>query len=253
MKFGAVAGDFTLWSPFLETGAHLGAFAHDGRVVSSRMPAPSGFVAVGDLSCPGVDVDAFKAKCRAPLNPEGYNRWLLWRTTRDEPSALDVERSTYAVLSKWFELVEGPTGVSLPGYGTGKVDNVRLRIVPWDWSVPWRTVARREDCTPLPTVAGNGAIGVLIEFAYRGSSHNMPWPVHKAQIVGPWCPVQADWILARVYEPSADRPPAERTAREELADGVRRAADALLPSPVGLAVAAFAVLGIWTIGRALRG
>ena len=86
----------------------------------------------------------------------------------------------------------------------------------------------------------------------RGTGPDMPWPVHKAQMLGPWCPVQADWILARVYEPPADQAPRERTAREELAEGVRRAADALLPSPVALGVGALAVLGIWTIGRLLR-
>ncbi len=249
----AVADDFELWSPFLQSGARQGAFARAGRIATARMPMTSGFVAVGDLSCPGVDVDAFKQKCRAPLNPEGWNRWLLWRTTRDEPSALDVERSTYAVLGKWFELVEGRGGVRVPGNGTGKVDNVKIRVVPWDWSAPWRVVARREDCTPLPTVAGNGAIGVVVEFVYRGQTRDMPWPVHKAQIIGPWCRVQADWILARAYEPPADQAPAERSARDELAEGVRRAAGALLPSPVALAIAAFAVLGVWTIGRAFRG
>ncbi len=252
MTLAAVADDFAFWSPFLESGARHGTFVRQGRIATARLPQTSEFVAVGDLSCPGVDVDAFKQKCRAPLNPEGWNRWLLWRTTRDEPSALDVERSTYAVLAKWFELVEGPDGVSMPGNGSGKVDNVKIRVVPWDWSAPWRVVARREDCTPLPTISGNGAIGVVVEFVYRGQTRDMPWPVHKAQIIGPWCPVQADWILARAYEPPADAAPAERTAREELAEGMRRAANALLPSPVSMAFAALAVLGVWTIGRAFR-
>ena len=113
-------------------------------------------------------------------------------------------------------------------------------------------MARREGCTPLPTVSGNGAIGVLIEFVFRGTGRDMPWPVHKAQIIGPWCPVQADWVLARVYEPPSEHAPAERSAREELTEGVKRAANVLLPSPVGLGVAALAVLGVWTIGRAFR-
>jgi hypothetical protein len=217
----------------------------------SRFPGASRF-SVGDLGCTGVDVDAFKRTCRAPLNPGGWNRWLLWRTTRDEASALDVERSTYAVFGKWFELVEGPDKVSLPGNGTGKVDNLKIRIVPWDWSAPWRPVARREDCTPLPTIAGIGAIGVMVEFVFRGTSRHMPWPVHKAQIIGPWCPINADWILARAYEPPADAAPAERTAREELAEGVGKVASALLPSPVSFAIAALAVLGVWTIGHAFR-
>ena len=208
--------------------------------------------AVGDIGCTGVDVEAFKRMCRAPMHPEGWNRWLLWRTTRDEPSALDIERSTYAVLGKWFELVENADGMSMPGRGTGKVDNVKIRVVPWEFMAPWRVVARREDCTPLPTVSGNGAIGVLIEFVFRGQSRDMPWPVHKAQMLGPWCPVQADWLLARVYEPPSEHAPPERSAREELTEGVKRAANVLLPSPIGLGVAALAVLGVWTIGRAFR-
>lgn len=249
MMSAAVADDFGFFDPLSRP---LSAFARAGRIASARFPKTSNFVAVGDIGCSGVDVEAFKKSCRAPLRAEGWNRWLLWRTTRDEPSALDIERSTYAAFSKWFELVESAAGVSLPGNGTGKVDNLKIRVVPWDWSAPWRTIARREDCTPLPTVSGSGAIGVVVEFVYRGSGTDMPWPVHKAQMIGPWCPVQADWILARVFEPSAEKAPPERSAREELAEGVRRAASALLPSPVALGVGALAVLGIWTVGRLLR-
>ena len=248
----AAAMDFGWESAFARSGPRRSAFSRVGRIATARLPKTSGFVAVGDVGCVGVDVDAFKSKCRAPIHSEGWNRWLLFRTTRDEPSALDIERSTYAVLGKWFELVENAEGISLPGNGTGKVDNVKIRVVPWDWGAPWRTVARREDCSPVPTVAGTGAIGVLVEFVYRGTARDVPWPVHKAQMLGPYCPVQADWILASVYEPPSDPAPLERSAREELAEGVRRAASALLPSPVGVGVAALAVLGVWTIGRAFR-
>lgn len=224
-------------------------------IAAAHFPPPEwGFTAIGDLGCPGVDIDDFKRRCRAPLHAEGWNRWLLWRTTRDEPSAADVEKTAFAVLRKWFEIVEGPTGFSDPfGRGVGKVDNVRVRLVPTDYVSDDRIIARREQCDPLPLVAGPGAMGVLMDFVYRGTSRDMPWPVHKAQVINPWCPINADWILGRVLEPPNQAVPAEKSAREELAEGVERAASALLPSPVTLVVVAGVAIGVIVMGKLLRG
>jgi hypothetical protein len=214
---------------------------------------------VGDLGCWGVDVDAFKASCRVPLYPEQWNRWFLWRTARDNASAADVERSTFAVMRKWFEMVEGPSGLSSPGMSDiwtpsrGKVDNMRISLVPWDWSADWgRVTARAEDCTPTPTPAPGGRLGVAVEFVYRGQPTSMPWPVHSPAIIGRYCPTEADWMLVRAYAPPSSPTPPEKTAAEEAGAALRKAGAALLPNPIGLVVVALAGLGVVAISKALR-
>ena len=210
---------------------------------------------VGDLGCPGIDVEAFKARCRVPIYPEQWNRWFLWRTDRDNPSPLDIDRSAVAVLGKWFELVEQPSGLSWPGKGTGKVDNVSVRVVPWDWGGEWgKVVARREQCGPVPMLkAGSGAIGVTLEFVYRGTNTSMPWPLHQVAVLGSYCPIGADWLLVRAYAPPAAPVPKEKGAMEEAGEAVRKVARSILPNPIGIVVFALAGLGVVAISNAIRG
>ena len=208
---------------------------------------------IGDLGCPGVDVDAFRASCRVPLYPERWNRWLLWRTARDNPSVLDVERSTFAVMRKWFELVEQPSGFSWPGKGEGKIDNLILRMVPYDWTGGWGpSIARREQCSPVPMMRpGTGMpLGIAVEFVFRGMATNMAWPVHRPAVIGSYCPIGADWMLARAYAAPATEAPQERTTADEMAEAARKVGRAILPSPISVVM--FAALGLGVVLAAKR-
>ncbi len=44
---------------------------------------------VGDVGCQGVDVDDWRKRNRVPLFPGKVNRWVLIRTTRDDPTPDD--------------------------------------------------------------------------------------------------------------------------------------------------------------------
>lgn len=208
---------------------------------------------VGDLGCPGVDVEAFKKSCRVPVYGDKWNRWLLWRTDRDNPSGIDIERTTFAAMRKWFELVEQPSGMSWPGKGSGYVDNLKVRIVAWDWQSDWgRVVARRESCTPMPMLGPGGAIGVAVEFVYRGTATSMPWPLHQQAVIGSYCPTGNDWMLARAYAPPVAPVPEEKGALDEAGAGIHKAVRAIMPSPMGLIILTLAGLGVVLVSKTLR-
>jgi hypothetical protein len=48
---------------------------------------------IGDLGCPGVDVDEWRKRNRVPLFPGKVNRWVLVRTTRDNPTPEDLKNT----------------------------------------------------------------------------------------------------------------------------------------------------------------
>ena len=57
---------------------------------------------VGGIECPGFDVEAFKAACRAPVYPGLINRWILVRTDADNASLVEVKDNAKAQLKHWF-------------------------------------------------------------------------------------------------------------------------------------------------------
>lgn len=207
---------------------------------------------VGDLFCGDVDIDAWKAKNRAPLYPEGWNRWVLLRTTEDNPSLLDLERTTRAVLAKWFELVDFTPGSN---WGGGKIDNITIEPLEGGWQTPPknRVVKHRDDLDPLPMLRPGGSTAIAVEFVYRGAARDMPWPVHKAQMVNPWCPVDADWMLWQVEAPKIADVPKEETATDVVQRHAKAALNAITPNPIGLVVFGLATLGVIVISRTVRG
>ena len=57
----------------------------------------------GDLGCPNLDVDKWRAENRVPLFPGKVNRWILVRTLRDNPTPDDLKSTLAATFMKWFE------------------------------------------------------------------------------------------------------------------------------------------------------
>ena len=130
---------------------------------------------------------------------------------------------------------------------------------PWsadtaaDWPSAWgRTVARREQCNPIPLLKPGGVLGVAVEFVYRGQQTSLPWPVHTAAVIGRYCTVGADGMLSRAYAPPATVVPKEKTALDEAGTAISNVARALLPNPVGLIVFALAGLGVVLASKAIR-
>lgn len=164
----------------------------------------------GDLLCPGVDVDKFKQECQAPIFPNQWNHWRLYRTTRDNPSDQEVIDTALAFLGK----------ITTP-MDMGKIRHEDMVVIK-DNAVhenPWKThiIMNRVECSQTIQLAHsdfNPAYRtVYVRFVYRGSRDKIPWPVRKVSTVGlgSWCPLNADWILDSVFAPSAVNVPPEST------------------------------------------
>lgn len=162
--------------------------------------------AAGSLLCPGIDPDEWAKKCQAPVYPDKWNVWRLYRTTRDNPTAKELERTADALLMQITKHV-----------GSGKIPHTMFSIgeTPPSWAEGRSVLARREDCSPVPTLAASDAdppyAVIWVRFVFRGSHSSMPWPVRKVSWIGfaSACPVEADWILDRVYEPDTIDVPKE--------------------------------------------
>ncbi len=246
----------------------LPLFPLGSRGLSSTEGAPH----IGDLNCPAIDIDTFQAICRAPLFPGHVNRWVLVRTLSDEPDDETLRRSVAAVFAQWFKsssewgwLIDA--AVEYKGTtSAGHADLIRIVRTSRE-SISWTpTVARRDDLLILPFIHGT-PIWIAVEFAYRGTASDMPWPVHKVPPmwlpINPWCPVGADWILDSVGEAVDVAPPAmsaSEKAREAFGDAVasagKSAREALSDAAGGVLRAALPIallgVGIAAAGLALQ-
>lgn len=169
----------------------------------------------GDILCPGVDVDEYKASCRVPLFPNQWNVWEVWVSTssaKTPSQVIDLARNfmrhVFAGHSLTFgpQVTQGPSEyvtASIGAYGGFGADNqpkgARGQVV------------RREDltCDVLPTVeSGQAPMLVTIAFVFRGNETSWPWPtlgnrpasVFDATQTG-WCPINAIAVLQRALIP----------------------------------------------------
>jgi len=169
-------------------------------------------ITVGDLGCPGVDVEKWRAENRAPLFPGKVNRWLLVRTTRDDPTPDDLKNTLAATFERWFSGT--PLDPAFPFDGTtrsGAADLIRLERVSKE-RLNLAHPARRFEELPgqLPSVASGDLVWLEVTFAYRGQLLSMPWPVRTGAAVQlssqADCPVGADWMLAAAAFPEVGAP-----------------------------------------------
>jgi hypothetical protein len=167
---------------------------------------------IGDLGCPGVDVEKWRSENRAPLFPGKVNRWLLVRTTRDDPTPDDLKNTLAATFERWFSGT--PLDPALPFDGTTRsatADLIRLERVSKE-RLNLAHPARRFEDLPgqLPSVAPGEVVWLEVTFSYRGQQLSMPWPVRTGAEVQLQsradCPVGADWMLASVAYPETPAP-----------------------------------------------
>jgi len=194
-------------------------------------------ITVGDLGCPGVDVEKWRNDNRAPLFPGKINRWLLVRTTRDDPTPDDLKNTLAATFERWFSGT--PLDPAFPFDGTTRsaaADLIRLERVSTE-RLSLAQPARRFEELPglLPSVAPGGVVWLEVTFAYRGQQLSMPWPVRTGAAVQLQsqadCPVGADWMLASVAFPETAAPGEMSSvdkAGKMLGDTAAKAGDAAL-------------------------
>lgn len=187
---------------------------------------------IGDLGCPGVDVDDWQRQNRVPLFPGKMNRWVLVRTLRDNPTPDDLKQTLAATFSKWFGGM--PFDPVLTSDGTTRSANADLikleRVSKERLSFP--ESARRREQLPgqLPTVRSGEVVWLEVSFAYRGQLVDMPWPVRTGAAVqldtSARCPVNSDWMLDSVAVPTANAPP-EKSSTDKAGDALGGAAGQL--------------------------
>jgi hypothetical protein len=168
---------------------------------------------VGDLGCPGVDVDKWRVDNRVPLFRGKVNRWILARTLRDDPSPDDIKQTLAATFMKWFD---GTTlDPALVFHGTTRsatADLIKLeRVSKERLSFP-KSARRREDLPGVvPVLRSGDLVWLEVSFAYRGQETDMPWPVRTGAAVqltsSAECPLDADWMLDSTAVPTEDAPP----------------------------------------------
>jgi hypothetical protein len=167
---------------------------------------------VGDLGCPGIDVDKWRDENRAPLFPAKVNRWILIRTTRDNPTPDDLKNTLAATFERWF--AGTPLDPALPFNGTtrsGAADLIRIERVSNERLTLAQTMRRREELPGIsPSVAPGGVVWIEVSFAYRGQLLSMPWPVRTGAEIQLQshadCPIGADWMLDSVAFPTMGAP-----------------------------------------------
>ena len=205
---------------------------------------------IGDLGCPGVDVDDWRKRNRVPLFPGKVNRWVLVRTTRDDPTPDDLKNTLAAVFVKWFEgTVLDPALVFKGTTRSATADLIKLEKVSKERLSFEHPAARREDLPGVsPTVTPGEVVWLQVSFSYRGQQKDMPWPVRTGAMVqltsSAQCPIGADWMLDSAQTPTEAAPP-EQSSSDKAGQVVSDTASSAVSGVVSLlwlSLAAVAVL-----------
>lgn len=163
----------------------------------------------GALFCGDLDLEEWRAKNRAPIYPEQWNVWLLNRTLRDNPSANELDVVTKNVMAKIF--------AQSVGVDHGQIDHLEIRSLYAPQANAWgqyldeakkaaalsslQLVKNRSSLDPIPFLVAGPSTQLVVSFVLRGSSTSIPWPCWKAQVLNPWCPIEADYTVESVYAP----------------------------------------------------
>jgi hypothetical protein len=204
---------------------------------------------VGDLGCLGVDVDDWRTRNRVPLFPGKVNRWVLIRTTRDNPTPDDLKNTLAAVFSKWFEgTVLDPALVFKGTTRSATADLIKLEKVSKDRLSVANPARRREDLPGVsPTVAPGNVVWLEVTFAYRGQQTDMPWPVRTGAAMqltsSAQCPIGADWVLDSAQTPTENAPP-EQSSGDKAAEVVSDTADTVTSGLFSLLWVPLAAIGV---------
>lgn len=215
-----------------------------------------------EASCP-IPLDEFKDKCRVATYPGKVNRWLLLRTTRDGATREQVLETVDAVMRKWWSGVRGPAGDVAP---TERLGSVRADVgageEAWEAfaSTQGAPLDTRQSCpfgmtiqtgraslSSPATSRGEDFFAVYVEFELRAQITNLPWPVWQGakRVLDPECPVAADWLLDRYWEPHDDYTLSEGSEVPDTSfkGGVKPVLDIGMQIGAGLAVVGLLILG----------
>ncbi|MEO8900322.1 MAG: hypothetical protein ABI488_01850 [Polyangiaceae bacterium] len=204
---------------------------------------------VGDLGCQGVDVDDWRKRNRVPLFPGKVNRWVIIRTTRDDPTPDDLKNTLAAAFSKWFEgTVLDPALVFKGTTRSATADLIKLEKVSKDRLSVANPARRREELPGVsPTIAPGNFVWLEVTFAYRGQQTDMPWPVRTGAAMqltsSAQCPIGADWVLDSAQTPTENAPP-EQSSGDKATEAVSDTADTVTSGLFSLLWVPLAAIGV---------
>lgn len=177
---------------------------------------------VGDLVCWGIDIDKFQQTYRIPVFPDKWNVWLLKRTIADNPTTEDLSTSRLSgyvwrvFYYVWFKVIGGD------------FDHLKATLDP--------SAKVLQALHPVAALAANAVPAnvvepsryILVQFVYRGSLQDAPWPVSSTYLTGnlAWCPKDATWMVDTVYAPLNQPVPDAPTWVDVVSDAAAAAARA---------------------------
>lgn len=152
------------------------------------------------IICPGVDLDTYRAECIAPLFPNMWNTWRLYRASTPSTDPAKFADQALAFMT-WLDL----------NVFDGKIRQLGPENIHVGEDNPWNTppmLTRQSVCTvPMSLEASSGQppyLSAVVRFVYRGVATGTPWPAYKitTPITQSLCPTGARWLLDTVYTPS---------------------------------------------------
>lgn len=165
-----------------------------------------------DLKC-GIDPKLWQANCRIPLYPGIYNRWIVATsetfggttlplfppaptpTITTKPTVAEQASAVSQLVCRWFDLIEG----AMPLERCVATDITVTPLDQRDVSKGWKPVIDMTDCQAKITISESIQVLYGVEFVYRGTFNDAPWPAWGGLIRG-WCPIDAEAAALEIYE-----------------------------------------------------
>lgn len=169
---------------------------------------------VDTVLCYGADLDKYRSECAAPLFPDMWNTWTLFKATTSSDTPAGAADKALAFMTWLNNVVLGGKirHVTAEAYGARVGEKLDGPIVT---TPPIAT--RQNVCDILPTLEASSGkppfYAVNVRFVYRGTEVGTPWPAYKmiAGVKLALCPVGARWLLDTIYAPSQEHVPAAST------------------------------------------
>ncbi len=200
---------------------------------------------VGDIRCPGVDVDRWKLANRCPLFPGVRNQWILARLNTDDADKNAVTEELYDAFEQWFDSGLDIIAALEDRARVGTADNIEVQEIGPKSTLAKVVIAKKREALPQPPQLGSGLVQfVRASFDYRGQSPDMPWPVFTSGLQSGWCPTEANWILLATLKETLTSPP-ERGDGDVLGKLGEKITDKLesIQAPITIATIAAAIIG----------
>ncbi len=210
---------------------------------------------VGDLGCPGVDVSQWKKENTVELYPGHTNSWLVGIVV-DKTSNVDQVLGKVKIM---LDEAAGGSGVLYPTFGIAKnIDSVKIvksGLKQFKLSDQKQVWTKLKSPPNLAVGDGEQVLYVQVDFAYRGTVSQVPWPVLDpfSIVLGRKCPLSAKVMLMAAGPSKGEA--GERTDSPALVKVVKEHSKPFafgLGALIGVGVLGYAGYHFWVKGALAR-